>query len=102
MKYALILFAFLISTMCAAAATPDASPSASAWFVGWGTLALIVSGVAQGMNRGGFFWFVMALIAGPVALAILVIICNKAPCRCCCHTEKEEDKEDEEGPHPIH
>ncbi|HEY4146662.1 antitermination protein NusB [Pinirhizobacter sp.] len=49
--------------------------SASApWFVGWGTLALINAGLAQGKNRSGVLWFVLSLILGPVATLILVVM----------------------------
>lgn len=46
------------------------------YFVGWGTLALINAGLAQGKNRSGLNWFLLSLILGPIATFILVI-CEK-------------------------
>lgn len=37
------------------------------YFVGWGTLALINAGLAQGKNRTGLNWFLLSLVLGPVA-----------------------------------
>ena len=45
--------------------------------VGWGTLALINAGIAQGKNRSGFNWFLLSLILGPVATFILVTFMAK-------------------------
>jgi len=42
------------------------------YFVGWGTLALINAGIAQGKNRSGLAWFFISLFLGPVATFILV------------------------------
>ena len=47
--------------------------------VGWFTLSLIISGIAQGMNRSGFGWWLAGLIAGPLALFILVVFCERLP-----------------------
>ncbi|WP_432360074.1 hypothetical protein [Sporosarcina sp. UB5] len=44
------------------------------YFVGWGTLALINAGIAQGKNRSGFNWFLLSLVLGPVATFILVMV----------------------------
>jgi hypothetical protein len=33
------------------------------YFVGWGTLALINAGLAQGKNRGGMNWFLVRKIS---------------------------------------
>lgn len=41
--------------------------------VGWGTLALLNAGVAQGKNRGGFIWFTISLLLGPIATLLLVL-----------------------------
>lgn len=41
---------------------------------GWGTLALINAGLAQGKNRSGLFWFFISLLIGPVATLIIVIL----------------------------
>jgi hypothetical protein len=43
------------------------------YFVGWGTLALINAGLAQGKNRSGLNWFFASLLLGPFATLILVI-----------------------------
>jgi len=44
------------------------------YFVGWGTLALINAGIAQGKNRSGLNWFLLSLFLGPIATFILVIV----------------------------
>ena len=43
------------------------------FYVGWGTLALINAGLAQGKNRSGLNWFLLTLFLGPVATFCLVI-----------------------------
>ena len=43
------------------------------YFVGWGTLALINAGIAQGKNRSGLNWFLLSLLMGPVATLSLVV-----------------------------
>ena len=52
---------------------PDAGP----FFVGWGTLALINAGIAQGKNRSGLNWFLLSLIFGPLATLALVVFFEK-------------------------
>ena len=44
------------------------------YFVGWGTLALINAGLAQGKNRSGLIWFLISLLLGPIATLILVVL----------------------------
>jgi hypothetical protein len=44
------------------------------WFAGWGTLALINAGLAQGKHRSGFAWFVFSIFLGPLATLFLVLI----------------------------
>ncbi|MEQ6378537.1 hypothetical protein RZN25_17140 [Bacillaceae bacterium S4-13-56] len=44
------------------------------YFVGWGTLALINTGLAQGKNRTGFNWFLLSLFLGPIATLILLFV----------------------------
>lgn len=44
------------------------------WFVGWGTLALINAALAQGKNRSGLLWFLLSLLAGPLATLLLVLL----------------------------
>ena len=47
---------------------------AAPWFVGWGTLALINAGLAQGKNRSGLLWFLLSLVFGPFATLVLVLM----------------------------
>ena len=42
--------------------------------VGWGTLALINAGLAQGKNRSGLFWFIASIPLGPIATLLLVLL----------------------------
>ena len=42
--------------------------------VGWGTLALINAGLAQGKNRSGLLWFLLSLLLGPIATFIIVLL----------------------------
>lgn len=42
--------------------------------LGWGTLALINAGLAQGKNRSGLAWFLASLLLGPIATFILVVV----------------------------
>lgn len=44
------------------------------FFVGWGTLALINAGLAQGKGRSGLNWFLLSLLLGPVATFFIVIL----------------------------
>ncbi|CAM3529975.1 MULTISPECIES: hypothetical protein [Paenibacillus] len=44
------------------------------FYVGWGTLALINAGLAQGKNRSGLNWFLLSLFLGPVATFLIVIM----------------------------
>ena len=46
----------------------------SGYVVGWGTLALINAGLAQGKNRSGLGWFLLSLLLGPIATLILVLL----------------------------
>ncbi len=48
------------------------------YFVGWGTLALINAGIAQGKNRSGLNWFLISLLLGPIATLLLVLF-DKLP-----------------------
>jgi len=49
------------------------------YFVGWGTLALVNAGIAQGKNRSGLVWFLLSLLSGPIATFVLVAFCPKLP-----------------------
>ena len=44
------------------------------FLVGWGTLALINAGLAQGKNRSGLAWFLLGLLLGPLATLIIVLL----------------------------
>lgn len=44
------------------------------WFAGWGTLALINAGLAQGKHRSGLAWFLVSLLAGPLATLVIVLL----------------------------
>jgi hypothetical protein len=43
------------------------------YFAGWGTLALLNAGIAQGKNRSGLNWFLLSLFFGPLATLALVL-----------------------------
>lgn len=49
------------------------------YVAGWGTLALINAGLAQGKNRSGLNWFLLSLLLGPVATFCLVAFAPKLP-----------------------
>ena len=49
----------------------------NSYFVGWGTLALINAGIAQGKNRSGLNWFLLSLLLGPVATFSLLLVDKK-------------------------
>jgi hypothetical protein len=51
----------------------------SNYAVGWGTLALLNAGVAQGKNRSGLVWFLISLLLGPIATFLLVCFFDKLP-----------------------
>ncbi|MHA7880504.1 MAG: hypothetical protein ACX931_11975 [Saccharospirillum sp.] len=44
------------------------------YFVGWGTLALINAGLAQGKGRRGLIWFLISLLLGPIATLLIVVL----------------------------
>ncbi|WP_339302721.1 hypothetical protein [Paenibacillus sp. FSL R5-0519] len=46
------------------------------YYVGWGTLALINAGLAQGKNRSGRNWFLISLLLGPLA-TLFIVVWNK-------------------------
>jgi len=47
------------------------------WVAGWGTLALINAGLAQGKGRSGLNWFLASLLLGPLATFLLVAFCDR-------------------------
>ncbi len=48
--------------------------NSGSYFVGWGTLALINAGLAQGKGRRGLAWFLISLLLGPIATLLLVVM----------------------------
>ena len=50
------------------------SQLSNGFFVGWGTLALINAGLAQGKNRRGLLWFLLSLLLGPLATLLIVVL----------------------------
>ncbi len=52
---------------------------AGQYVVGWGSLALINAGIAQGKNRSGLIWFLVSLLLGPIATFLLVAAFEKIP-----------------------
>ena len=48
--------------------------SSGSYFVGWGTLALINSGLAQSKGRRGLIWFLISLLLGPIATLLIVVM----------------------------
>ena len=56
---------------------PDEIPQNTEFFAGWGTLALINAGLAQGKNRSGLAWFLLSLLLGPIATFALVAFFDK-------------------------
>jgi hypothetical protein len=47
---------------------------APGYAVGWGSLALINAGLAQGKNRSGLNWFLLSLLLGPIATFLIVVL----------------------------
>ena len=47
------------------------------FFAGWGTLALINAGLAQGKNRSGLAWFLVSMFLGPIATFLLVVFFDR-------------------------
>lgn len=45
----------------------------SSYAVGWGTLALVNAGLAQSKGRSGLRWFLVSLLIGPLATALIVV-----------------------------
>jgi len=44
------------------------------WFAGWGTLALVNAGLAQGKHRSGLGWFLGSILLGPLATLLIVVL----------------------------
>lgn len=49
------------------------------YYVGWGTLALINAGLAQGKGRSGPAWFLVSLLLGPIATLLIVVLDSPVP-----------------------
>ena len=43
------------------------------YYIGWGTLALINAGLAQGKNKSGINWFIASLFLGTLATLLIVL-----------------------------
>ena len=52
-------------------AAVDINPS---WTAGWGTLALVNAGLAQGKHRSGLNWFLLSLLLGPLATLLILVL----------------------------
>lgn len=50
----------------------------NSYFVGWGTLVLINSAIAQLQGRRTLVWFFVSLLLGPIATLILLVTYKKA------------------------
>jgi hypothetical protein len=48
------------------------------FYAGWGTLALINAGLAQGKGRSGLAWFLVSLLLGPIA-TLLIVALDRVP-----------------------
>jgi hypothetical protein len=42
--------------------------------IGWGTLSLINSGLAQSKGRSGLLWWLFSLFLGPLATFLIVVL----------------------------
>ncbi len=51
--------------------------NAEQYVAGWGSLALVNAGLAQGKNRSGLNWFLISLFLGPLATFLLVALFPK-------------------------
>ena len=43
------------------------------FFVGWGTLALLNTAIAQLQGRSAILWFLLSLLFGPIATLFLIL-----------------------------
>ena len=46
--------------------------------IGWGTLALINAGLAQGKGHSGLAWFFISLLLGPIATFLILLLSRRA------------------------
>lgn len=49
------------------------------FYAGWGTLALVNAGLAQGKGRSGLNWFLVSVFLGPLATFLLVAFFERLP-----------------------
>ena len=49
------------------------------FYAGWGTVALVNAGIAQGKGRSGLNWFLASLLLGPIATFLLVAFFDRLP-----------------------
>lgn len=54
--------------------TTITASDANEFVVGWGTLTLINAGLAQSKGRGGFNWWLLSLLLGPIATLLIVVM----------------------------
>ena len=71
-------FAELVTLAQAPAASSPDLVIIQGWAVGWGTLSLINAGLAQGKGRSGLIWFLVSLLAGPLA-TLFIVVCPRVP-----------------------
>jgi hypothetical protein len=50
------------------------NPNTGEYAVGWFTLSLINTGLAQAKGRGGLNWWLVSLVLGPVATLLIVVL----------------------------
>jgi hypothetical protein len=50
------------------------SPEQTPYAIGWGTLSLINSGLAQSKGRSGLLWWLFSLFLGPLATLLIVVL----------------------------
>ena len=53
-------------------------PAHPEFFVGWGTLSLINTGLAQSKGRSGLLWWLASLFLGQIA-TLLIVVSPKLP-----------------------
>jgi hypothetical protein len=57
----------------------DVAEVGRSYAVGWGTLALINAGLAEGKGRSRLVWFFVSLLLGPFATFIIVATDSSKP-----------------------
>ena len=69
-----LLLSLLILGQTTQPVTSEASDFVPQYAIGWGTLAFINAGLAQGKNRSGLSWFLVSLLLGPIATCLIVVL----------------------------